>query len=118
MLDEAGERGRLTISPSVLRKVVEHAADTAPGVVPAPRSLAGVGMGTTGASAKVTARGGRVDVALQVALAYPGPVRSTVESLRQRVSAEVARVTGWQVGRVAVTVSALRAQPAGAGRVE
>lgn len=108
---DPGERGWLTIEPLVLRKVAEHAADLAPGTLPAPRIVAGVGLGTTGAAATVTVLAQRIDLRLELALRYPGPVRSTVDQLRRSISDEVQRITGYQVGSIAVTVTALLPQP-------
>jgi uncharacterized alkaline shock family protein YloU len=105
------ERGRLRIDPSVLRKVAERTADLTPGTLPAPRTVAGVGRGSAGATAKVTVTGQRVDLRVELALRYPGSVRSTVEQLRSRIGDEVRRITGYQVHSIAVTVTALLPEP-------
>jgi uncharacterized alkaline shock family protein YloU len=101
----------LTIGSSVLRKLTEHTADLTPGTVPAPRTVAGVGVGSTGATAKITILGQRVDLRVEVALRYPGSVRSTVDQLRSRISDEIRRITGYQVRSIAVTVTALLPEP-------
>lgn len=108
---DPGERGWLRIDPSVLRKIAERTADLTPGTLLAPRTMAGVGMGRTGATAKVVVTGQQVDVHLQLALRYPGPVRSTVDQVRHRIDEEVARITGYQVCSIAVTVTALLPEP-------
>lgn len=108
---EPAERGRLKIDPSVLRKIVEHAADLTPGTVRAGRTMAGVGVGETGATAKVAVTAQWVDVSMELALRYPGSVRSTVDLLRRRISDEVQRITGYQVRSIAVTVTALLPEP-------
>lgn len=105
------ERGRLKIDPSVLRKIAEYTADLTPGTAPAPRTVAGVGLGNAGATAKVTVTAQRVDLRLELALRYPGPVRSTVDELRRRVSDEIRRITGYEVRSIAVTISALLPEP-------
>ncbi|MDQ3762335.1 MAG: Asp23/Gls24 family envelope stress response protein [Actinomycetota bacterium] len=105
------ERGRLKIDPSVLRKIAEHTADLTPGTLPAPRTVAGVGLGNTGATAKVTVTAQRVDLHMELALRYPGLVRSTVDQLRSRISDEVRRITGYEVRSIAVTVTALLPEP-------
>jgi uncharacterized alkaline shock family protein YloU len=105
------ERGALEVHQTVVRKVAEHAADTTPGTLPTRRTVAGVGVGQQGASAKVGAGGGEVDIRLEVALRYPEPVRETVAELRRRVLDEVRRITGYQVHSVDVTVSALLPEP-------
>jgi uncharacterized alkaline shock family protein YloU len=105
------ERGQLTIAPSVLRKLTERTAELTPGTLPASRSVAGFGAGTTPATAKVTLTAGLVDLHLDVALRYPGSVRDTVEALRSRITDEIQRITGYQVRSIAVTVTALLPQP-------
>ncbi len=108
---DPGERGRLRIDPSVLRKVAEHAADLTPGALPAQRTVAGIGLGSTGATARVTVAAQRVDLRVELALHYPGPVRSTVDQLRSRVGDEIQRITGYQVRSLVVTVTALLPEP-------
>jgi uncharacterized alkaline shock family protein YloU len=105
------ERGRLRIDPSVLRKIAEHTADLTPDTLPAPRTVAGVGLGNAGATAKATVSGQRVDLLIELALRYPSPVRSTVDRLRSRIGDEVRRITGYQVRSIAVTVTALLPEP-------
>lgn len=105
------DRGRLRISPLVLRKIAEHTVDLTPGTLPARRAVAGVGLGSTGASAKATITGELVDMRVELALRYPGPVRSTVDQLRSRIGDEVRRITGYQVRSIAVTVTALLPEP-------
>lgn len=109
---DPAERGRLTISPSVLRKLTERTAELTPGTLPAPRSVVGVGVGTpSAATAKVTITAGGVDLRLEVALRYPGPVGATVDQLRSRITDEIRRITGYQVRAIAVTVTALLPEP-------
>jgi uncharacterized alkaline shock family protein YloU len=105
------ERGQLRIDPSVLRKIAEHTADLTPGTLRARRTVAGVGVGSAGATAKATVTGQRVDLWVELALRYPGPVRSTVEQLRSKISDEIRRITGYQVRSIAVTVTGLRPEP-------
>ena len=105
------ERGALEVHQTVVCKVAEHAADDTPGTLPARRTVAGVGVGQQGASAKVDGGGNEVDIRLEVALRYPAPVRETVAELRRRVIDEVRRITGYQVHSVDVTVSALLPEP-------
>ena len=103
----AEDRGSLEVHPTVVRKVAERAADTTPGVVKAPRKIAGLEAGEQGASAKIDGFGGEVDVTLDVALRYPSPVRERIDDMRQRVTDEVQRITGYRVRSVRITVSAL-----------
>jgi len=100
-------RGTLEIHPNVVRKVTERIADETPGTLRAPRTIAGIGAGEHGASAKVDGIGGDVDIALDVAMRYPSSVRELADDLRRRVVDEVQRITGYRVRSIRVTVSAL-----------
>ncbi len=113
---EAGERGRLDIDDTVFRKIVEHAADGTPGTLRHERRVAGLGMGSTGSSAKVTdGPDGVVDVRLELTLQYPAPVRRTVDAVRDRVGDELTRITGRRIRHLAVTVTGLRGADEGTG---
>jgi uncharacterized alkaline shock family protein YloU len=105
------ERGRLRIAPAVLHKIAERTADLTPGTLPARRSVAGVGLGNAGTTAKATVTGQWVDLRVELALRYPGPVRATVEQLRSRIGDETRRITGYQVRSIAVIVTALLPEP-------
>jgi uncharacterized alkaline shock family protein YloU len=107
------ERGRLDIGPTVLRKIVEHAADQVPGTLRHERRLAGIdiGIGEAGASARITTGIGdppTVDVRLELTLQYPAPVRAVVAAVRAKVSEELARVAGHRVRAMTVTIAGLR----------
>ncbi|MBB5156352.1 Asp23/Gls24 family envelope stress response protein [Saccharopolyspora phatthalungensis] len=104
---DPGERGRLHISRSVLRKIAEYAADQAPGCARTRRRLAGVGLREHGAVAHVSGPDDALRVRLDVALRYPTPVCETVASMRDRVGGELRRIADRQVRTVEVTVSAL-----------
>ncbi len=113
------DRGRLDIGPTVLRKIVEHAADQVPGTLRHERRLAGLGVGAAGAGAKVSAGSGdpaTVDVRLELTLQYPGSVRAVVAAVRANVNAELDRIAGHQVRSLTVTVSGLRGAPAAAAQ--
>ena len=88
-LAEPAERGRLDIHPAVLRKIVEHAADGVPGTLRNERRLAGIDVGESGASARVTVGPGDpapVDVRLELTLRYParGAQRGRRRARRRR----------------------------------
>jgi uncharacterized alkaline shock family protein YloU len=108
---EPAERGRLDISSTVVRKIVEHVADTAPGTLRAQRKVAGLELGSSGSSAKVAVAADVVDIRLELALRYPGSIPDQVAQVRTRVTDEVLRLTGHQVRVFDVTVSGLRPEP-------
>jgi uncharacterized alkaline shock family protein YloU len=97
-LAEPAERGTLTVGHAVVRKVAQHAADQVPGTT---RD------GKKGAKAKVGGLDNDVDLALDLALRYPAPVRTVVDVVREKVTDEVELLTGYHVRTLAVTVSAL-----------
>ncbi|RRO14789.1 Asp23/Gls24 family envelope stress response protein [Saccharopolyspora rhizosphaerae] len=106
---EAEQRGSLEVQPAVLRKIAAHAADVDPGSARSGRKHA--------ASAEVSGPDDALRVRLTVAVRYPDPVRDTVASMRERVSAELQRIAGCRVRSIDVTVSAL-VPPAEPPRVE
>ena len=108
---EPAERGSLDIHPVVLRKIVEHAADGVPGTLRNERRLAGIDVGESGASARVTVGTGDpapVDVRLELTLRYPAAVRTVVEAVRAAVADDLARLAGHRMRALAVTVTGLR----------
>ena len=106
-LAEPEERGTLSIAHAVVRKVAQHAADQVPGTVLAEHRVAGLTTGRPGAGVKVGGQDNDVDLALDLALRYPGPVRSVTGDVRAKVTEEVERITAYHVRSIAVTVSAL-----------
>jgi uncharacterized alkaline shock family protein YloU len=111
-LPDIEERGRLEIHPTVLRKIVEHAADQVPGTLRHERRVAGIDIGgEAGASARVTTGHGdpnAVDVRLEVTLQYPAHVRSVVDAVRAKVGDELVRLAGRHVRALTVRVAGLR----------
>jgi len=112
-LPEPDDRGSLDIDPAVLKKIVEYAADTAPATRHRARTVAGLGMGESGPSARITTRSAEeIDVRLRLTLVYPGPVRAAVAEVRERVAADLRRMTGRRLRGFTVEVDALQADRA------
>ncbi len=110
-LAEPAERGRLDIYPAVLRKIVEHAADSVPGTLRNERRLAGIDVGESGANARVTVGTGEpapVDVRLELTLRYPAAVRAVVDAVRAAVTDDLDRLAGHRMRALAVIVTGLR----------
>lgn len=105
--DGAADRGRLDVALSVVRKIAEYAADSTEGTVPTHRRLAGVALGESGTSAKVSGYGEQVDLRLEVPLAYPAPITDTTAAVRGNVRDRVQTLTPYRVRSLDVTVSAL-----------
>ncbi len=130
-LPDPAERGVLEIDPAVLRKIVEYAADTAPATRHRARRVAGLDVGESGPTARVTRRpgpardtvgvtsgdttgdAGEVDVRLRLTLAHPGSVRAAVAEVRERIDADLRRTTGHRLRGLTVEVEALRSGDAG-----
>jgi uncharacterized alkaline shock family protein YloU len=107
-------RGTLDISPVVLRKIVEHAADQVPGTLRNERRLAGIDVGESGSHARIVTGSGdptAVDVRLELTLQYPASVRTVVDAVRAKVGEELTRISGHHVRALTVTVSGLRGAP-------
>jgi len=114
------DRGRLDIHPTVLRKMVEHAADQVPGTLRHERRLAAIDIGEAGASARITTGSGdppAVDIRLELTLQYPAPVRTVVAAVRTKVAEELTRIAGHRVRGLTVTVAGLRSARPAAARV-
>ncbi|APU16749.1 Asp23/Gls24 family envelope stress response protein [Actinoalloteichus fjordicus] len=128
-----GDRGALTIAPVVFRKLVRHAAEEIPEVLPDRHGSRGVRVRHHGGPAAGSRgrRGGRRDrrrtaapsrggdgprteaadavrVRLSLALRYPCSIRETAWRIRERVIAEVGRLTGTPVHSVDIIVHGLR----------
>jgi uncharacterized alkaline shock family protein YloU len=105
------DRGALDIHPTVLRKIIEHAADQVPGTLRHERRLAGIDVGEAGAGARITqgsADPSAVDVRLEITLQYPADVRTVVEAVREHVGEELVRIADHRVRSMTVTVAGLR----------
>ena len=110
-LAEPAERGSLDIHPTVLRKIVEYAADSVPGTLRNEHRLAGIEVGESGASARVTVGPGDpapVDVRLELTLRYPAAVRRVVDAVCVVVADDLSRLAGHRMRSLAVTVTGLR----------
>lgn len=106
-VDEPAERGRLDVSLSVVRKIAEYAADHTAGTVRTQRRLAGLDLGESGTSAKVSGYGEQVDLRLEVPLAYPARIADSAAAVRDTVRERVQALTPYRVRSLDIGVSAL-----------
>ena len=105
--DETAERGRLDVSLAVVRKIAEYAADHTAGTVRTQRRLAGLDLGESGTSAKVSGYGEQVDLRLEVPLAYPARIADSAAAVRDTVRERVQALTPYRVRSLDIGVSAL-----------
>ncbi|MFB7778659.1 DUF6286 domain-containing protein [Streptomyces bauhiniae] len=89
-------RGTTTVSDRAVRRIAGHAVTEA---------LPGRAARATGSSA--TVRGGRAEVAVDVALPYPAPLTPTVRRVQDHVTARTAELTGLDVRTARVGVTTL-----------
>ncbi|GAA4862790.1 Asp23/Gls24 family envelope stress response protein [Actinomycetospora straminea] len=105
--EDAAERGRLDVALSVVRKIAEYAADHTAGTVRTQRRLAGLDLGESGTSAKVSGYGEQVDLRLEVPLAYPARIADSAAAVRDHVRERVQALTPYRVRSLDIGVSAL-----------
>jgi len=105
--EEPAERGRLDVGLSVVRKIAEYAADHTAGTVRTQRRLAGLDLGESGASAKVSGYGEQVDLRLEVPLAYPARITDSAAAVRDHVRERVQALTPYRVRSLDIGISAL-----------
>jgi uncharacterized alkaline shock family protein YloU len=105
--DETAERGRLDVALSVVRKIAEYAADSTAGTVRTQRRLAGLDLGESGTTARVSGYGEQVDLRLEVPLAYPARIADSAAAVRDHVRERVQTLTPYRVRSLDIGVSAL-----------
>lgn len=102
----AAQRGTTTVSDKAVRRIAEQAATEALADRGATAAVRGIVKG--GADV----RGRRADVAVDVALPYPAPLAETVRRLQKHVGSRTRQLTGLDVARPRVGVTALTPLPA------
>ncbi|MFI6483497.1 hypothetical protein ACIBH1_36595 [Nonomuraea sp. NPDC050663] len=108
-------RGRTEVSDRVVSKLARVVAGEVAGV-----SLENQAGGLPwGGSSGGTVSGEFATIRLTVAIAYPAPIRTTAERLRQHVASRITELTGLGVSRVDLKVASLTvtSQGSGAGAV-
>lgn len=108
----ARQRGRLDIAPGVVEKIAEGSARRVSGVQLVHKRL---GSDRLPVSARVL--GQVASLSLDLAVAYPSPVRTTCRRIRDTVTTEVRRLTGVEVSRLDLEVVDLRARRGSSRRV-
>ncbi|MET8850748.1 Asp23/Gls24 family envelope stress response protein [Amycolatopsis sp. NPDC004625] len=117
----AEERGQLVISGHAVERIAAHATREVGDVGGAAGRVLGVALGGENADrpVKVAAEvdGGRVRLAARLSVAYPASVARTTEHARTHLRDRVSELTGLDVERVDITVTALHPPVRSSGRV-
>ncbi|WIX98380.1 Asp23/Gls24 family envelope stress response protein [Amycolatopsis mongoliensis] len=113
------ERGSLVVAGRAVERIAAHAARELPDVGGAAGRVLGVAVGGEDAdrSVKVDAAvdGDTVRLSARLSVTYPASVARTTEHARDHLRERVRELTGLDVARVDITVTALHA-PAPASR--
>jgi uncharacterized alkaline shock family protein YloU len=107
---EAASRGRLVLEKKVVERVASEAASECGETGGTSGGVLGFGSHgdlTARAAASVELVGQSATVALDLTVAYPIPIRQATDQVRDHVMARVRELTGVQVSRVDITVTAL-----------
>ena len=107
---ERRSRGRLVLDRSVVEKIAGQAAREVAAAGGQSGGFLGIGSHTDlSARPKVDVdlSGQTAHVSMEVALAYPTSLRSSAERIRAQVIERVAALSGVEVSRVDITVTAL-----------
>ena len=102
-------RGRLIINHKVIEKIASQAASEVARAGGSSGGFLGIGSHTDlSARPKVDVElsGGTASVDLAITVAYPTPIRQVTEQVRQHLIDRVGELTGVEVTRVDITVSA------------
>lgn len=110
--------GRLTIAPLAVERMATHAITECGVVGGTAGRVFGISVGEAGEDrdAEVSARlhgQSAVSLSVRCSVAYPTPVRTAAQTLREHLVGRIGELTGMRVQRVDVTVVAL---PGTAGR--
>ncbi len=113
----ARSRGRLVLEKRVVEQIAAQAASEADSGRTGGTSGGFLGFGTQSdlsarPATSVELIGQTATVAVEVTVAYPTPIRQATDAIRRQVKDRVHELTGVQVTRVDITVSALRAADA------
>ncbi|MET8998659.1 Asp23/Gls24 family envelope stress response protein [Amycolatopsis sp. NPDC004169] len=107
----AEDRGRLVISGHAVARITAHAAREIDAVGGAAGRVLGLALGSEDADRPVQADaevdGGRVRLAARLSVTYPASVARTTERARAHLRDRVGELTGLDVTRVDITVTAL-----------
>lgn len=104
------QRGRVDVADQVVEKIAAGALDEVDGVGGTTGAVGRMfGRDDTGGRPRVeaTVSGSAVRLDVRLSVAYPAPVAETCDRARERVVRTVGELTGLDVARVDITVTAL-----------
>ncbi|MFC9969887.1 Asp23/Gls24 family envelope stress response protein [Spirillospora sp. NPDC127200] len=102
------ERGETRIADRVVAAIAARAAEDNADTREVDRTVLGMPVGgTSPARVDVSVRGEIVTARVQVAVAYPRPVREVTRRVRERVRDQVESMTGLTVHNIDIDVAAL-----------
>lgn len=109
--DDPGERGQTTIADRVLERIATQAVSEVAAAGGAARRVLGVTLGAAGpdrdAQVTATVAGGIAALSVEFSVAYPAPVAQTARAAREQLIRRIEELTGHQVSRVDITITAL-----------
>jgi uncharacterized alkaline shock family protein YloU len=108
---DAAHRGRTTVAPHAVEKIVGRVAVETPGVAAAePVGIRGwfASSGASGADVDVEGRRDGLHIQLALAIAYPRPVAEVVREVRRRVISHLDERLDLHVGALDIRVTELR----------
>lgn len=116
---DPAQRGRVDVADQVVEKIATGALAEIDGVGGTTGTVGRMfGRDDTAGRPRVSAAvdGGAVRLDARISVAYPSPVAETCDRAREHVVRQVQSLTGLQVGRMDITVSALTSpQPGPSG---
>ena len=101
---EAKDRGRLVVADRVVERISVIAAREVPGVVSTGSALGGA-LGRRYPRAEADVAGQRANVHLHLAVAWPTPLATTAQGVRDRVRTQVHDLAAIEVDAVDVTIA-------------
>lgn len=107
------ERGRLEVTDRVVMRIAGQVAGEVSGISREPGGLRGLTRRFDGGrpAVRVHLTPEYVDLAIEVAVAYPRPIRGTCDEIRRQVIEKVERLAGVPVRRVDIDVTGLVYEP-------
>ncbi|WCC80285.1 Asp23/Gls24 family envelope stress response protein [Cutibacterium equinum] len=105
---EKASRGTLTVTTAVVEKVAAHVAAQSEGFGAPTSSFFGSGSRADfdrGPKVRAVLVGSTADLEVEVAIGYPAPVQAQCDDLRARLTEQVPKLSGVQIGTIDILVS-------------